>query len=95
SFWDARDIVKRDKPDVGKKVVVFALTDEIPNDGVALTRDLSPKLQDRITAALKDYSATPEGSKVLTSIYSITKLAPANPKTLTVVADAAAKLGLQ
>ncbi|MEC5167801.1 phosphate/phosphite/phosphonate ABC transporter substrate-binding protein [Glaciihabitans sp. GrIS 2.15] len=95
SFWDARDIVKRDKPDVGKKVVVFALTDEIPNDGVALTKDLSPKLQDRITAALKDYSATPEGSKVLTSIYSITKLAPANPKTLTVVADAAAKLGLQ
>ena len=95
SFWDARDIVKRDKPDVGKKVVVFALTDEIPNDGVALTKDLSPKLQNRITAALKDYSGTPEGSKVLTSIYSITKLAPANPKTLSVVADAATTLGLQ
>lgn len=94
SFWDARTIVK-DKPDVGKKVVVFALTDEIPNDGVAVTKDLSPTLQNKITKALEDYSNTPEGSKVLTSIYSITKLAPANPKTLTVVADAAKKLGLQ
>ncbi|HEY8913150.1 phosphate/phosphite/phosphonate ABC transporter substrate-binding protein [Lacisediminihabitans sp.] len=95
SFWDARDIVKSDKPDVGQKVVVFALTDEIPNDGVALTKNLSPTLQKKITKALADYSDTPEGSKVLTSIYSITRLAPANPKTLTVVADAAKKLGLQ
>jgi phosphonate transport system substrate-binding protein len=94
SFWDARTIIT-DKPDVGKKVVVFALTDEIPNDGVALTKSLSPKLQNKITKALEDYSNTPDGSKVLTSIYSITKLAPANPKTLTVVADAAKKLGLQ
>jgi phosphonate transport system substrate-binding protein len=94
SFWDARTIIT-DKPDVGKKVVVFALTDEIPNDGVALTKDLSPKLQDKITKALEDYSDTPEGSKVLTSIYSITKLAPANPASLDVVARAAQKLGLQ
>ena len=95
SFWDARTIVAKDKPDVGEKVVVFALTEEIPNDGVALTESLSPELQDKITAALADYSATPEGSAVLTSIYSITKLAPADPSTLTVVADAATKLGLQ
>ena len=95
SFWDARDIVAKDKPDVGQKVVVFALTDEIPNDGVALTKSLSPELQDKITTALADYSSTEEGSAVLTSIYSITKLAPADPSTLTVVADAATKLGLQ
>lgn len=95
SFWDARDIVAKDKPDVGQKVVVFALTDEIPNDGVALTKSLSPELQDKITAALADYSSTPEGSAVLTSIYAITKLAPADPATLSVVADAATKLGLQ
>ena len=95
SFWDARDIVAKDKPDVGQKVVVFALTDEIPNDGVALTKSLSPELQDKITTALADYSSTEEGSAVLTSIYSITKLAPADPSTLSVVADAATKLGLQ
>ena len=95
SFWDARDIVKSDKPDVGQKVVVFALTGEIPNDGVALTSDLSQELQDKITNALADYSNTAEGSEVLTSIYSITKLAPADPSSLDVVARAAEKLGLK
>jgi phosphonate transport system substrate-binding protein len=95
SFWDARTIVSKDTPDVGQKVVVFALTEEIPNDGVALSADLSQDLQDRITKALEDYSNTPEGSQVLTDIYSISKLAPANPASLDVVARAAEKLGLQ
>lgn len=95
SFWDARTIVASDTPDVGQKVVVFALTEEIPNDGVALSADLSPELQDKITTALADYSSTPEGSQILTDIYSISKLAPADPSTLDVVAQAAEKLGLQ
>jgi phosphonate transport system substrate-binding protein len=95
SFWDARTIVTKDKPDVGQKVVVFAMTDEIPNDGVALSKDLSKDLQDKISKALEDYSNTPEGSDVLKSIYSITKLAPADPTSLDVVARAAQQLGLQ
>jgi len=95
SFWDARSTVAKDKPDVGQKVVVFALTDMIPNDGVAVSGELSPQLQDKITQALEDYSNTPEGSKELQAIYSITKLAPADPSSLDVVADAASKLGLQ
>lgn len=95
SFWDARTIVAKDTPDVGQKVVVFALTEEIPNDGVALAASLSPELQDRITTALEDFSNTEEGSQVLTDIYSISKLAPADPASLDVVARAAEKLGLQ
>lgn len=95
SFWDARTIVVKDTPDVGEKVVVFALTEEIPNDGVALSSDLSPELQERITTALADFSDTEEGSKILESVYSITKLAPANPDSLDVVARAAETLGLQ
>ncbi|NHT17410.1 phosphate/phosphite/phosphonate ABC transporter substrate-binding protein [Cellulomonas sp. IC4_254] len=95
SFWDARTIVASDTPDVGQKVVVFALTEEIPNDGVALAASLSPDLQDRITTALEDFSNTEEGSQVLTDIYSISTLAPADPASLDVVARAAEKLGLQ
>lgn len=95
SFWDARTIVQKDTPDVGQKVVVFAMTEEIPNDGVALSADLSPELQQRITDALEEFSNTKEGSEILQSIYSITKLAPANPDSLDVVARAAQALGLQ
>lgn len=95
SFWDARTIVQKDTPDVGQKVVVFAMTEEIPNDGVALSSDLSPELRERIATALEDFSNTPEGSEVLQSIYSITKLAPADAASLDVVARAAQALGLQ
>lgn len=95
SFWDARDIVAKDTTDVGQKVVVFAMTEEIPNDGVALSSELSPELQQKITDALESFSNTPEGSQILESIYSITKLAPANPESLDVVARAAEALGLQ
>ncbi|WP_295839760.1 phosphate/phosphite/phosphonate ABC transporter substrate-binding protein [uncultured Microbacterium sp.] len=95
SFWDARTLVKKDKPDVGQKVVVFGLTNEIPNDGVAVSKDLSPELQKKISTALADYSATDEGSAALKAVYSITKLAPADPSSLDVVARAAQQLGLQ
>lgn len=95
SFWDARTIVQKDTPDVREKVVVFAMTEEIPNDGVALSADLSPELQERITTALEEFSNTEEGSTILESIYSITKLAPADPASLDVVARAAEALGLQ
>jgi len=95
SFWDARTLVKKDKPDVGQKVVVFALTDEIPNDGVAVSKDLSPELQKKITDALEEYSTTDAGSAALKAVYSITKLAAADPSSLDVVARAAQELGLQ
>ncbi|GAA4196609.1 phosphate/phosphite/phosphonate ABC transporter substrate-binding protein [Microbacterium oryzae] len=94
SFWDARSIVT-DVPDIGEKVVVFALTEEIPNDGVALSEELSPELRERITQALLDFAGTPEGQEALTSVYSITDLAPADPASLDVVARAADALGLQ
>lgn len=95
SFWDARTLVAKDKTDVGQKVVVFGLTNEIPNDGVAVSKDLSAELQEKISTALEEYSATDEGSAALKAVYSITKLAPADPSSLDVVARAAEQLGLQ
>ena len=86
SFWDARTLVAKDKADVGQKVVVFGLTNEIPNDGVAVSKDLSPALREKISTALADYSTTDEGSAALKAVYSITKLAPADPSSLDVVA---------
>ena len=47
------------------------------------------------STALADYSATDEGSAALKAVYSITKLAPADPSSLDVVARAAQQLGLQ
>lgn len=74
--------------------VVFALSPEIPNDGVALAGDLDPALKKRITDALVAYGQTEEGSAVLTSIYRISEFAPADLSSLEVVREAADKLGL-
>lgn len=94
SFWDARDIVG-DVEDIGEEVVVFALTEEIPNDGVAVSDDLSAELQEEITDALLAFSDTEAGREALESVYSITALAPADPDSLDVVARAAEALGLE
>lgn len=94
SYWDARSVVAKDTPDVGKKVVVFALTDEIPNDGVSITGKISAKWQTKIADAMKDYAGTDEGVKALTAIYQITGLVDADPASLKKTQDAAASIGL-
>jgi phosphonate transport system substrate-binding protein len=94
SYWDARTVVQKDTPDVGKKVVVFALTDEIPNDGVSLSGKLNPTWQKKISDAMLDYAKTPEGVTALTAIYQITGLAPADTTALQRAQTAAAGLGL-
>lgn len=94
SYWDARTVVQSDTPDVGRKVVTFALTDEIPNDGVSLSAKLSPEWQQKITAALTDYAGTPDGVAALTAIYQITGLAPADLAALQRTQEAAASIGL-
>jgi phosphonate transport system substrate-binding protein len=94
SYWDARSVVQADTPDVGEKVVVFALTDEIPNDGASISSKLSEKWQTKIADAMKDYAGTPEGVKALTAIYQITGLVDANPASLKKTQEAAASIGL-
>ena len=94
SYDDARDAVVGDKPDVGQKVVVFAYSDEIPNDGVVVGGKLTSDWQTKITQTLLDYSKTAAGAKVLGDIYQIDSFAPAVPSSLASVAEAVQKLGL-
>ena len=94
SYWDARTVLEGDTPDVGNKVVVFALTDEIPNDGVSLSGKLSPQWQEKIKKALLDYAGTKEGSKALDAIYQITGLKPADVEALKKTQETANTIGV-
>jgi phosphonate transport system substrate-binding protein len=94
SYWDARTVVQKDTPDVGQKVVVFALSKEIPNDGVSLNGSLSSEWQNKIKQALLDYAKTDEGVATLQSIYQITGLTPADPQKLAETEKVAASIGL-
>lgn len=94
SYWDARSVVKKDSPDVGDKVVVFALTNEIPNDGVSISGSLSSEWQQKVSDALLDYAGTPEGAEALTAIYQITGLKPADLVALQETEKTAATIGV-
>lgn len=94
SYWDAREVVAGDTPDVGEKVVVFALTEEIPNDGVSLSSNLSKEWQTKIADALKDFASTDEGVEALQAIYQITGLVDADPESLQKTQEAAKSIGL-
>jgi phosphonate transport system substrate-binding protein len=92
SFDDARTDAVTDC-DVPGTVVVFAYGPEIPNDGVAVSGDLSDELQASIKQALLDFASTEEGVAVLESIYNITAFGEPNLDSLQIVRDAVEQLG--
>jgi len=58
-------------PDIQTKLVVFADSDRIPNDGVQYVKTLDPKLQAITTEALLAMAADPGGKAVLAKLYTI------------------------
>lgn len=78
SYNDARSNLAEEFPDVGEKVVVFAYTDNIPNDGVVVSGDLSEAAQQTITDALLAVAGTEDGAAALAAVYDIEGLEPAN-----------------
>jgi phosphonate transport system substrate-binding protein len=92
SYDDARPDTTTDC-DVSGSVVVFAYGPEIPNDGIAVSGDLSDSLRDRIKEALLDYAATEEGAAVLDTIYNINAFADPDIESLQIIRDAVEKLG--
>jgi phosphonate transport system substrate-binding protein len=58
-------------PDIQTKLVVFADSNSIPNDGVQYIKTLDPKLQAITTEALLAMAADPGGKAVLAKLYTI------------------------
>jgi phosphonate transport system substrate-binding protein len=92
SYDDARPDATTDC-DVSESVVVFAYGPEIPNDGIAVSGDLSDGLRDRIKQALLDYAATEAGAAVLDTIYNINAFADPDLESLQIIRDAVERLG--
>ncbi|MFV0634296.1 phosphate/phosphite/phosphonate ABC transporter substrate-binding protein [Demequina sp.] len=93
SFNDARSELAAELPDVGEKVVVFAYSTNIPNDGVVLSSDLSEEAQQLITDALVAIAGTEEGLAALDAVYNIEGLEPADVDALDEARQVAANFG--
>ncbi|HIZ37634.1 MAG TPA: phosphate/phosphite/phosphonate ABC transporter substrate-binding protein [Candidatus Ruania gallistercoris] len=78
SFDDARDELVEEDPQIGENVTVFAYSNEIPNDGVAVAGDLSDELTQQISDAMVAVMETEEGAEMYDEVYSIEGLVPAD-----------------
>ena len=94
TYDDARRTMRKTNPDVGEKVIAFAITEEIPNDVVAVRSDLPADMKEKIYTILSDYIATDEGLAVMDEIYGWTGLVPAVNSEFDVVKQAAEEFGL-
>ncbi len=95
SFDDARRGLREDNPDVGSKVIVFNITEEIPNDVVSYNTTRIPEdLAQAIFDATKAFLETEEGELIFDEIYGWTDVQEATDSDFDVVREAAEKLGV-
>ena len=94
SYDDARRTMRKTNPDVGDKVIVFNITEEIPNDVVAASALLPSSLQDAIYNAIAAYLMTDVGEAVFDEMYGWTDIQRAVESDFDVVRKAAEELGI-
>jgi phosphonate transport system substrate-binding protein len=93
SFDDARENLVEERPAIVDEVTVFAYSEEIPNDGVAVAGDLPEDLKQAITDAFLAIADTEEGLAVLDTVYSIEGLVPADLDALDAARQVEANFG--
>ena len=94
SYDDARRSLRKEKTDVGEKVIVFNITSEVPNDVVAASTLLPASLRTAIYDAIDAYLDTEEGEAVFDETYGWTSIRRAVESDFDVVRKAAEALGI-
>lgn len=69
-FQDARNVVKKDYPDVFNQTRVLAYTEKIPNDTVTVRSDMSEEWISKLQQAFIDIGNDPEGNAIIKDIYT-------------------------
>lgn len=69
TYVDARTRIEADYPTVMEEVVVIALTEDIPNDGVQFIPSMDAEMKSKIVAALLKIASTDAGKEALNTAY--------------------------
>ncbi|NBB93641.1 MAG: phosphate/phosphite/phosphonate ABC transporter substrate-binding protein [Gammaproteobacteria bacterium] len=92
AYDDVRMFIEEQYPDIGQKVITFAHTEMIPNDGVQVRPDLPEDLQLAIREAFIELAESqahlPREEKVLWILYEIDGFVPYTPGLYDPVRDA-------
>ncbi|MDO8120623.1 phosphate/phosphite/phosphonate ABC transporter substrate-binding protein [Isoptericola sp. b490] len=83
AYWDARSSIKTSEvPDIGKKVVVFGLSQMYPNGGVVIGKDVPADLRQKITDLMAGFAKVDPDT--LKNIFGQTAWVPADPAAIDV-----------
>lgn len=69
-FQDARNVVKKDYPDVFEETRVLSYTEKIPNDTIAVRSDMSKEWIEKLQQAFIDIGNDPDGHAIIKDIYT-------------------------
>jgi len=75
TYVDARTRIENDHSDVMEKVIILAVTEDIPNDGVQFIPGMDTEMKEKIIAALLEVAASDEGKDALKTAYQWNALA--------------------
>ncbi|WP_221568191.1 phosphate/phosphite/phosphonate ABC transporter substrate-binding protein [Alkalihalobacillus sp. TS-13] len=70
TFDDARTTVEEDYPDVMDKLKVVGYTDEIPNDTISVTKELSAEWQKKIKDTFLSFNDDEKMIEIMNEVYS-------------------------
>ncbi len=93
SFDDAREGMVEEFEDVGEQVVVFAWSENIPNDGIAVSSEMDEEQTETVKTAFEDMAASEEGSEALFDVYEIDGLVDVDTEALEAAREVAADFG--
>jgi len=92
AYDDVRMFIEDQYPDIGEKVITFAFTEMIPNDGVqvrpGLPEDLQEAIKDAFVKLTEQQADLPREEKVLWVLYEIDGFVEATPGLYDPVRDA-------
>lgn len=86
--------IKQNYPDILDKVDAFYITDNIPNDGMQVTKDFDPKLRDATVKAMLFIANDAGGKVMLRNLYSYGGLAEIKPDFYDPFAELLKKAGV-
>lgn len=93
SFDDAREGMVEEFEDVGDEVVVFAWSENIPNDGIAVSSEIDEEETETIKTAFEDMAVSEEGAEALFDVYEIDGLVDVDTEGLEAAREVAADFG--
>ena len=84
-FEDARNLVKKDVPDIMDKVEPIYFTQPIPNDTISVRSDMSEAFRKKLSAAFIKVAKSKEGHEIISSVYSHEGYIPSKDSNFNIV----------